>query len=160
MTDEELLDAFPGVRIDADNAAWHRGLLERRLLVNWCRDCSRWHHPPRPLCPACWSRSITPTEVAGDGFVALVTALRQGAPQPGVDYADGGHALVAVELDEQPGLRLAGTVVGTAAGEIRVGDRVRALWRDIPGRLPRADFEIVGGAVGTAGASAGEGAGR
>lgn len=159
MTDEELLDAFPGVRIDADNAAWHRGLLDRRLLLNRCDDCSRWHHPPRPLCPACWGRSITPTEVAGDGFVALVTALRQGAPQPGVDYADGGHALVAVELDEQPGLRLAGTVVGTPAGEIRVGDRVRALWRHIPGRLPRADFEIVPAAAPGRGAT-GEGAGR
>ncbi len=65
---------------------------------------------------------------------------------------------MAVELDEQPGLRLAGTVVGTPAGEIRVGDRVRALWRDIPGRLPRVDFEIVAGA--DAGAAAGQGAGR
>ncbi|MDH4365021.1 MAG: zinc ribbon domain-containing protein [Acidimicrobiia bacterium] len=160
MTDEELLDAFPGVRIDADNAAWHRGLLERRLLVNRCDDCGRWHHPPRPLCPACWGRSITHTEVAGDGFVVLVTALRQGPPQPGVDYGDGGHALVAVELDEQPGLRLAGTVVGTPTAEIRVGDRVRALWRDIPGRLPRADFEIVAGAAGTGRVAGGEGASR
>ncbi|MEZ5263958.1 MAG: hypothetical protein R2755_19780 [Acidimicrobiales bacterium] len=64
--------------------------------------------------------------MAGDGFIALITILRQGPPQPGIDYA-AGHALVAVELDEQPGLRIAGTVVGTPAGQLLVGDRGRAL---------------------------------
>ena len=144
MTNEELLDAWPGVRIDHDNAAYYRGLLERRLLLNRCEDCARWHHPPRSVCPACWSRSVTPTEVAGRGTIALVTILRQGAPQAGVDYTDG-QVLVAVELDEQPGLRLAGTVVGTAAAEVRVGDKVGVLWRDAPGRMARADFEILAG---------------
>lgn len=142
MTDEELLDAFGGVRIDADNAAHYRGLLEQRLLVNRCDDCGRYHHPPRPVCPACWSRSVTPTEVRGDGSIAFFTILRQGAPQPGVDYSNG-HPLVAIELDEQPGLRVSGTVVGTPADQLRVGDRVRALWRQIPNRLPRMDFEVV-----------------
>lgn len=141
MTDEELLDAYPGVRIDHDNAAYHRGLLEQRLLVNRCDDCSTWHHPPRSICPRCWSRSLTPTDVAGNGFVALITILRQGPPQAGVDYRDG-HTLVAIELDEQPGLRIAGTVVGPPAGEITVGDRVRMIWRDVPGRTPRPDFEL------------------
>lgn len=141
-TDEALLDAFGGVRIDADNAAYHRGLLERRLLINRCDDCGHWHHPPRSVCPRCWSRSVTATDVRGDGFVALITILRQGPPQPGIDYGEG-HALVAVELDEQPGLRIAGTVVGTPAGQLRIGDRVRVLWRDLPGRQPRPDFEVV-----------------
>jgi uncharacterized protein len=142
VTDEDLLDAFPGVRIDPDNAAYHRGLLDQRLLINRCEDCGRWHHPPRPVCPACWSRAVDASEVAGDGFVALVTILRQGPPQAGIDYANG-HALVAVELDEQPGLRVAGTVVGQAAETVRVGDRVRMVWRQIPGRAPRPDFEMV-----------------
>ena len=65
-----------------------------------------------------------------------------GSPQPGVDYTDG-HPLVAVDLDEQTGLRLAGTVVGTAPADITVGDRVLVVWRDIDGRPPRPDFEIV-----------------
>jgi uncharacterized OB-fold protein len=141
MTDDELLDAFPGVRIDHDNAAYHRGLLERRLLVNRCDQCATWHHPPRPVCPRCWSRSVTPTEVSGTGRIALLTVLRQGPPQPGVDYAQG-HALVAVELDEQPGLRLAGTVIGTPPDRLGVDQRVRLAWRDVPGRAPRPEFEV------------------
>jgi uncharacterized OB-fold protein len=50
---------------------------------------------------------------------------------------------VAVELDEQTGLRVAGTVVGTPAQQLKVGDRVRMVWRQIPGRAPRPDFEVV-----------------
>lgn len=142
MTDEELLEAWPGVRIDHDNLAFYRGLISQRLLLNRCNDCTHWHHPPRPVCPKCWSSTVSATEVTGDGFVALSTILRQGGRRPGVDYTDG-HPLVAIELDEQPGLRVAGTIVGTAAADIAVGDRVRMVWRTIEGREPRPDFEIV-----------------
>ncbi len=142
MTNEDVLDAWPGVRIDNDNLAYYRGLLDQVLMMNRCDDCANWHHPPRSVCPKCWSRDLTPTEVRGDGSVAMVTVLRQGSPRPGVDYTDG-HALVAIELDEQAGLRIAGTVVGTAADEIAVGDRVRMVWRTIEGREPRPDFEVV-----------------
>jgi uncharacterized OB-fold protein len=142
MTIEDLLDAWPGVRIDHDNLAFYRGLLGQVLLLNRCDDCAHWHHPPRPVCPKCWSAAVTPTEVNGDGFVAIVTILRQGSRQPGVDYADG-HSLVAIELDEQPGLRVSGTIVETAAADVAVGDRVRMIWRDIEGRPPRPDFEVV-----------------
>ena len=139
--DRDLLTAFPGVRVDHDNAAYYRGLLEQRLLLNQCNECSTWHHPPRPICPACWSSAVTPSEVAGSGTVALVTILRQGPRQPGVDYEDG-HAVVAVELDEQAGLRLPGTVVGVSAEHIQVGDRVQLVWTDIGGAAPRPDFEL------------------
>ena len=139
---DDLLAAFPGVRIDADNAAHYRALLDRRLAVNRCADCGRWHHPPRPICPSCWSGAVEATEVAGTGTIALVTILRQGPRRAGIDYTDG-HPLVAVELDEQPGLRVSGTVVGTPPGEVRVGDRVHVVWRDIDGEAPRPDFEVV-----------------
>lgn len=142
MTEEELLDAFPGVRIDADNAAHHRGLLEQRLLLNRCDDCAAWHHPPRSVCPRCWSRAVTPTEAAGTGTIVLLTVLRQGSSRGGIDYRRG-HPLVAVELDEQPGLRLAGTVIGTDAADLRLGDRVGAVFHRPEGQGPRVDFEVL-----------------
>ena len=142
INEEELLNAWPGIRIDADNAAFYRGLLERQLLIHRCDDCQHWHHPPRPLCPKCWSTTITATPVSGNGFVALVTTIRSGRDQPGVSYADG-YPLVAIELDEQPGLRVTGTIPHAASEAIEVGDRVRMIWRDIEGRPPQPDFEIV-----------------
>ncbi len=138
----ELLSAFPGVRVDPDNAAYYSGLLERRLLLNQCTGCETWHHPPRPICPACWSTDVSAQDIQGSGTVALVTILRQGPRQPGVDY-EGGHVLVAVELDEQSGLRVPGTVVGVPAEEVAVGDRVQLVWTDIgDGVAPRPDFEL------------------
>ena len=51
MTNEELLDAWPGVRIDHDNLALYRGLLDQLLLVNRCGHCAHWHHPPSSGLP-------------------------------------------------------------------------------------------------------------
>ena len=141
MSEEDLLNAWPGIRIDADNAAYYRGLLNHQLLIHRCDDCGYWHHPPRPLCPKCWSTAITATPVSGNGVVALVTIIRMGRDQPGVSYSDG-YPLVAIELDEQPGLRVTGTIPLTKPEAITVGDRVQMIWRDIEGRPPQPDFEI------------------
>jgi len=142
VTNDELLDAYPGVRLDADNAAYYRGMLDGQLLVNRCDDCAAWHHPPRSICPRCWSRSLTPTPVAGTGTIVLLTVLRQGPRNQGADYSVG-HPLVAVELDEQPGLRIGGTVVGVEPASVHLGDRVRLVYRRIEGRGPRIDFELL-----------------
>jgi len=139
---EDLLGAFPRVRIDVDNAAFHGALLQNRVVVNRCEDCGHWHQPPRPLCPQCWSWNVTPAEVSGGGTVALVTVLRQGPRRPGVDYTDG-YAVVAVDLDEQDGLRLAGGVVGTPASDVAIGDRVQVVIRRDEGSAPRVGFEVV-----------------
>ncbi len=140
--DTALLDAFPKVRLDADNAAFYRGLLREQVVMNRCADCSWWHHPPRSVCPKCWSRQIEPTEVGGEGVIVFRTVLRQGRREAGADYSDG-YVVVAVEFDEQPGLRLTGTVVGTPADAVALGQRVRAIWRAIDGRSPRPDFEVI-----------------
>ncbi|GEM_PF-7051822 len=74
--------------------------------------------------------------------MALVTVLRQGPRRPGVDYTDG-YAVVAVDLDEQDGLRLAGGVVGTPASDVAIGDRVQVVIRRDEGSAPRVGFEVV-----------------
>ncbi len=140
MTNDELLDAFPGVRLDQDNAAYYRGLLDGELLINRCDDCATWHFPARSACPRCWSRSVTPTAVAGTGTIVLLTMLHQGSRKEGADYTVG-HPLVAVELDEQPGLRLGGTVLGVDPRTVQLGERVRIVIRRLEGRGPRVDFE-------------------
>jgi hypothetical protein len=133
LTDAELVDRFPRVRVDHDNKAYYRGWLERRLLVNRCADCGTWHHPPKPICPRCWSTEVRPTEVGGRGTVYLLMHLHQGAPAPGVDYAAAPHPVATVELDEQEGLRITTTIVGCDAGDIEIGMRVTLDWIDRDG---------------------------
>jgi len=127
ITDAELVDRLPGILVDGDNKDYYRGWLQRTLVLNRCENCGRWHHPPKPVCPECWSDRLRPTPVSGRGTVHLLIWLRQGPPADGVDYATP-HPVVTVELEEQPGLRFTSTVVDAAMDELEIGDSVELTW--------------------------------
>jgi uncharacterized protein len=127
-TDAELVERFAHLRVDRDNANLYRGWLARELRLHRCADCGRWHHPPRPLCPACWSWNVVPTPVSGRGRVHLLMRLHQGPAAPGVDYTAGPYPVVTVELEEQPHLRYTSTVVRCPADEVSIGMPVSLTW--------------------------------
>lgn len=141
IDDEQLVRCFPGEPISHDNAAHYRGRLEQRLVMNRCGDCRTWHHPPKPICPECWSRNVVPTPVAGTGVIHLAIHLHQGPPAEGVDYSSP-YPVVTVELDEQPGLRFTSTVVGARPEQIVIGARVELHWQTRHGS-PMPVFRIV-----------------
>lgn len=160
-TDEEVLERFGRVRIDRDNIDHYRGLLDHRLLVDRCTECGLWHHPPRPVCPRCWSRAVVAREVSGRGEIAIVTFVHQGRRAPGVDYS-GGWPVAAVELIEQDGLRVSASIVDSPRDGIVVGAPVELVWLDRDGEpvpaftvTDRGDPGDDGGRAdgGTAGAS-------
>lgn len=139
-----LLDLFPDVVIDHDNKAYFQGLADRRLVLNRCVECGWWHSEPlRSICPRCRAFAIRPEPVSGDGCIYMMTRLHQGPPVPGVSY-DPPLPLVVVELDEQPGLRVTGTVVGAPVDFADIGRRVRLAWP--PGQVaPRLAFAFADG---------------
>ncbi len=100
ISDRELLDAFPDTLIDHDNKEFYRGWLEHRLLLNRCRDCGRWHHPPRPMCPDCWSGNLAPTEISKSGTIHLLIKLHQGPLCP----TSTTHVLTPLATVEQQGM--------------------------------------------------------
>jgi uncharacterized protein len=140
VSDDELVERLPGQPITHDNAEHYRGRLRRQLLMNKCAACGRWHAPPKPVCPQCWSFEVQPTPVQGDGTIFMAIFLHQGPPAPGVDYTVP-YPVVTVELDEQPGLRFTSTVVGADNDAIRIGKRVRLVWIDRAG-APLPVFEL------------------
>lgn len=140
ITDEELVVRFSGERIDHDSKEVYRGRWRRQLLVNRCNDCGVWHQPPRPICASCWSTNVTPTEVSGRGTIYMAIFLHQGPPATGVDYRTP-HPVVTVDLDEQEGLRLTSTVVGSRNDEITIGRRVELDWIERDG-VPMPVFRL------------------
>ena len=130
IDDARLVERFPYLQIDHDTKHHFRGWLDERLLINRCDDCSLFHHPPKPVCPSCWSSSLTPTEVSGRGVIHLTMLLHQGPPAPDVDYEKGPHPVVTVELEEQQGLRFTSTVIDCPREDIRIGLPVELTWID------------------------------
>ncbi|MFP8875617.1 MAG: zinc ribbon domain-containing protein [Myxococcota bacterium] len=128
--DAALVERFPYIHIDHDTKHLYRGWLEERLLINRCDDCARFHHPPKPICPGCWSSSLTPTEVSGRGVIHLTILLHQGPPAPDVDYAKGPHPVVSIELEEQKALRFTSTVIDCPLEDVRIGLPVELAWID------------------------------
>jgi uncharacterized OB-fold protein len=139
ISDLEVFERLPSMPIDHDNVAFFRGLLARRLLVNRCQQCGRWHQPPWPICPSCWSDDVQPTEVSGDGVLHSWTLLHGGRPLAGVDYHRG-YPIAVIELAEQEGLRVTATIVGCEPEELRTGMSVRLTWRERDGE-PFPAFE-------------------
>lgn len=143
VSDAVLIERFPWVAVSHDNKHLFRGWLAKELLINRCQDCRHFHHPPKPICPECWSWRIEPMPVSGRGVVHLAMFLRQGSPAPGVDYAKSPHPVCTIELEEQPGLRFTSTVVDTPLDQIRIGLPVELVWIDrygapFPAFRPRA----------------------
>jgi uncharacterized OB-fold protein len=126
-TDSELFESFAGVQLDHVNKHFYRGLLQRELRLNRCDDCGWWHHRPKPRCPRCLSKNVTPTSVGGRGTIYMLMFLHQGPSADGVDYRTP-HPVLTVELDEQEGLRFTTAGVSPDDGEISIGDRVELDW--------------------------------
>jgi uncharacterized OB-fold protein len=138
---EHLIAAYPDFRIDHDNSAYYAGLLTRQLLINRCGACGTRHHPPKPVCPQCWSTDVTAHAVGGSGVIHLYTVYRAIDPVlGGMNPADA--TMVTVELDEQPGLLLTSKFV--ASVDPVIGDRVQLCWIDRCG-APFAAFEPAAG---------------
>lgn len=122
---------YPWVRLDHDNKYFYAAALDRRYLVNRCGTCGRWHTPPQPMCPDCWSWEVTPTEISGRGVLHLMTFLHQGPASAGVAY-DPPFALGTIELDEQAGLRVSAPLANVSCGT-RLGARMQLTWMDVRG---------------------------
>jgi uncharacterized OB-fold protein len=142
VSNDELVQQFPGELITHDNAAHYRGRMRRQLLINRCDDCKVWHAPPKPVCPECWSGSVTATPVSGEGTIFMNVFLHQGPPAEGVDYSTP-YPVVTVELDEQVGLRFTTTVAEASNDQIQIGKRVRLDWRQRTG-APMPVFVLTG----------------
>lgn len=86
------------------------------LRIQRCQSCSRWQHPPLPLCPSCHSDQVAPQPVSGRGTIKTFTINHQ-PWLPGMSVP---FAFAAIELEEQPELYVLSNVLGPVE-EVRSG---------------------------------------
>ena len=119
--------AKPLPRITADNAQFFEGLKAGQLRLQRCTDCERFHVPPGPVCPYCFSEAVEWKATSGHGTVSSWVVVHK-AWFPAFE-AEIPYNVVQVELDEGP--RLTANVIDVAPDELAVGMRVVAVVDDV-----------------------------
>jgi uncharacterized OB-fold protein len=117
-------------------AFFWQSIEEGRLSILRCQNCGNYVHYPRPICNRCQSQRLEPEEVSGRGAIYSYTWAVQPFHPYFVDKVP--YCLAVIELIEQAGLRITSNVVDTPAEQIRCGQAVQVVFRQIEGgvRLP------------------------
>lgn len=130
-TDETITSITTPVVLDYDyvaspeESAFGRGLKEGRILAQSCPQCQKVYVPPRGACPTCGVPPNEPQELADTGIVTTfcivnVPFLGQRIKPPYVS------AYVLLDGADIAFLHL---VLGADASDVRMGMRVRAVWK-------------------------------
>jgi uncharacterized protein len=140
VTTAEIVDE-PGWRSrprparTTDNAYYWDGMAHGELRLQRCASCHAVQHPPEPLCMTCGSGDLDHTVASGRG--AVFSRVTYHEPHlPGFAYP---YVVAVVTLDEGP--RVIANVIGAGAGEVAIGDRVRAMFRRVDAELSLVAFE-------------------
>jgi len=121
---------------DSDSQAYWRATAVGRIELCRCVACGVWHHPPLEHCRSCAAPTRFEAIAAGGAIRSFIVARHLVVP----GYRSNQFYVIAlVELDEQPGLRLVGQLVGTEPEAVEIGQRVVALTT----ALPPGDFHVV-----------------
>ena len=116
-----------------DRAYWE-GLQDERLLIQRCERCSGWQWGPEWLCHRCHSFSLSFEPVATEG--TLYSYERVWHPVHPALKDQGPYLVALVALDEAPGVRIIGNLLGDPTREIVIGASVRGVFEHHPDAQP------------------------
>jgi uncharacterized OB-fold protein len=123
MTEEPR---YPAPVVNADSKSYWEAAAREELLLQRCTDCRKHHFPPRYLCPSCWSENLEWTRSSGEGVVYTLTVMHR-APMP-TFVPRVPYVVALVDLDEGP--RMMANIVGEAALQTRIGERVTVCFEE------------------------------
>jgi len=122
---------------DVESVGFWEATARGEFALDRCRDCRRWQHPPVERCRQCGGPTAF-EPVAGTGTVFSYIVMRRASVGGFEEHLP--YVVALIELDDQPGLRFNGRIVGLDPAQIEIGQRVRAEILDVaPGgsyRIP------------------------
>lgn len=123
--------------ITEENAPYWRSAREHSLKLPYCADCSRFFYPVQSRCPRCLGSELDWRKVSGRGRVYSWINVHQ-------VYHPSFESLVpyitaVVELEEGP--RLVTNIVNCESGRIKVGLKVRVVYKDLNDECALVQFE-------------------
>ncbi|WP_019546619.1 Zn-ribbon domain-containing OB-fold protein [Streptomyces sulphureus] len=93
------------------------GGFDNALRIHRCRSCGKWFHPPVGACFRCRSRDVGPEQTSGRARVAAYTVNHH----PWFEAFPPPYVIAAVELEEQPDVRLTTCLVDCEVEQVQVG---------------------------------------
>lgn len=117
------------------------GANQGRLLLLQCRRCSKFIHPPRPVCRFCLSTELQPGEMSGRASLYTWTVAEQAFHPFFADKVP--YVYATVELVEQPRLRLITNVIDCPHEDLHVGMPLQVVFREVAADLTLPMFRPV-----------------
>ena len=118
-------------------SAYLRGLAEGRLVGQRCPTCGKVYIPARGTCPADGVPTDSEVELPDTGTVTTFSVVNVGYPGQQVTPP---YVAAAVLLDGAD-IAFQQLILGCDPGEVRMGMRVRAVWR------PREEWGMTAGNI-------------
>ncbi len=119
-----VVHGLPSPEPNADSRAYWDAAREGRLVIRQCQDCGTHHFMPRALCPSCWSDRLAWVDSQGLGTVYSLSVVHRA---PTSDFgAVVPYVIAMIDLDEGP--RMFANIVGDAALEASIGERVEVVF--------------------------------
>jgi uncharacterized protein len=109
------------------NRHFWQGGAQGNLVFMRCQDCGYYLHPPIPICPRDQSKNLAPEAVSGRATLASYTVNHH----PWLPGFDPPYVVALVEIDEQAQLRLTTNLINCAMDDIRIGMRVRVVFKHL-----------------------------
>ena len=102
---------------------------QQRLVVQRCRECGYFNHPPRLACDACQSQQLQFEPVSGQGTIYSFTVMHQ----PNVAGFENQipYINILVELEEQPLLFMVSNLPASDLDKIKIGGQVEVYFEEV-----------------------------
>lgn len=125
---------------DALTQPFWDGTKRELLLFQRCQSCGNRQHPPAPTCTECVSIDLKFEPVAGTGTIFGYTIMYHGSD--GRFAAAIPYATIIVELDDTPGVLMAGNLLGVPCTEAHVGRRVQVVFERVNEDITLPQFQL------------------
>ena len=120
---------YPSPEPNPETKRFWEAAAQGQLLVKKCLACGEVHYYPRALCPFCGSDRTDWQPASGRGTVYSWSVMRR---------AETPYAIAYVTLDE--GVTMMTNLVDCDLDGIRIGQKVRVVWKPTEGGPPLPAF--------------------
>lgn len=101
----------------------------QELVIQHCKNCGEYRHPPRETCPICESTDVEWTEISGRGTVfTFIIDHRNEVPGFDGNYV---FAFVIPEETEGEVARLTGNILECDPHDVYIGMPVEVFYKEI-----------------------------